>query len=236
MLDLHTHILPGIDDGAADLATAVALCRSLQQQGVSCVMATPHWRSPRFDVEDSAIQAAWSTLSAAIKEQVPGLELCLGAEHHCSGIEETSAFVASLRPLGESRLALIELPDDHVPPAAWATLFAVIRAGFRPILAHPERCRGLRQQREQVTAFVDAGGLLQLTLGSLIGAHGWSMRWHAHRLLHRFRGACVLASDSHDLGVRRPQWDRLPVKWRCLVPLSLSALYRWGDFTQRGIV
>jgi len=232
MLDLHTHILPGIDDGAADVATAVAMCRALQQQGMTTVVATPHWHSPRFEVEHEAIQQAWATLFAAIKAQVPGLNLCLGAEHHCSGIEDAIAFVESIKPLGDSRLVLVELPDDHLPPATWATLFAVVRAGLRPILAHPERCRGLRQQREQVAAFVDAGGLLQLTLGSFIGAHGWSMRWHAYRLLRRHPGACVLASDSHDMGVRRPQWDRLPVKWRNLVPANIEALYRWGDSTK----
>jgi protein-tyrosine phosphatase len=232
MLDLHTHILPGIDDGAPDVATAVAMCRSLQQQGMTTVVATPHWHSPRFEVEQDGIQQAWARLRAAVHEQVPGLQLCLGAEHHCCGVEDAAAFVASVKPLGDSQLVLIELPDDHLPPAAWATLFAVIRAGLRPILAHPERCRGLRQQREQVSAFVDAGGLLQLTLGSFIGAHGWSMRWHAYRLFRRHPGACILASDSHDLGVRRPQWDRLPVKWRYLVPQNLAALYRWGGSTR----
>jgi protein-tyrosine phosphatase len=153
---------------------------------------------------------------------VPNLTLLLGAEHHCSGMEDSAAFVESLRPLGNSRLVLIELPDDHVPPSAWATIFAVIRAGYRPIIAHPERARGLRAQREQVAAFVEAGGRLQLTLGSVIGAHGFIMRWHARGLLRRHRAACLIASDSHDLNVRRPQWDKLPHKLRELVPTTLA--------------
>jgi protein-tyrosine phosphatase len=236
MLDFHTHILPNIDDGAPDLATGVAMCRTLQQQGIQTVVATPHWPSPRFEVVDPAIERAWEALHTAVAQQVPGLALVLGAEHHCSGVEATEAFVGAVKPLGDSNLVLIELPDDHLPPAAWATLFALIRADFRPILAHPERSRGLRNQREQLSAFVDAGGLLQLTLGSLLGKLGWAMRWQAHGLLRRHPGACLLASDSHDLQVRKPQWDLLPAKWRYLVPSNLAELCRWGMCSTKGNV
>jgi protein-tyrosine phosphatase len=125
-------------------------------------------------------------------------------------------------------VVLVELPDDHLPANAWATLFLLIRTGRRPVLAHPERCRGLRAQHEQLVAFTEAGGLLQLTLGHLLGVHGWRMRWHSRGLLRHFPRACLIASDSHDLGVRRPQWDRLPVRWRGLVPADLAAVSSWG--------
>lgn len=228
MLDLHTHVLPGIDDGAPDLAAGLALCRRLREQGVDTVVATPHWRSPRFEVDGAGIAAAWAELSAAAAAQVPGLTLVLGAEHHCSGAEDPAAFAGSARPLGDTQLVLVELPDDHLPPRAWAVLFETIRRGRRPILAHPERCRGLRREGEQLAAFVDAGGLLQLTLGSLIGRMGWSMRWHSRGLLRRFPGACLVASDSHNLDARRPEWDRLPAVWRHLVPTDLQAVVSWG--------
>ena len=228
MLDLHTHVLPGLDDGAVDLAAGVALCLRLHQQGITTVVATPHWHSPRFEVEHPGIERAWDALRVVVASQVPGLTLVLGAEHHCSGAEDPAAFVAGIRPLGDSRMVLIELPDDHLPLRAWATVFAVVRAGWRPLLAHPERCRGLRGQRDQLAAFVEAGGLLQLTLGHLLGCHGWRMRWHSRALLRRFPQASLIASDSHDLGVRRPQWDRLPTTWRHLVPADLAAVSTWG--------
>jgi protein-tyrosine phosphatase len=228
MIDLHTHVLPGIDDGAVDLGAGLALCRKLREQGVDTVVATPHWRSPRFDVVEPGIATAWANLSEAVAREIAGLTLILGAEHHCSGLEDAPAFVASLRTLGSSRLVLIELPDDHLPARTWASLFEAIRNGKRPLIAHPERCKGLRNQREQVAAFVEAGGLLQLTLGSLIGTNGWSMRWHSRGLLKRHPGACVIASDSHNLAARAPRWDRLPVHWRHLVPADLLTVERWG--------
>ncbi len=229
MLDLHTHVLPGLDDGAVDLAAGVALCRRLHEQGVTTVVATPHWHSPRFEVAGDGICTAWAHLRAAVAVELPGLALVLGAEHHCSGIENPAAFVASCRPLGDSQVVLVELPDDHLPANAWATVFALIRAGRRPVLAHPERCRGLRDQPEQFAAFVDAGGLLQLTLGHLLGVHGWRMRWRSRGLLRRYPQACLIASDSHDLGVRRPQWDRLPATWRRFVPGDLLGVSSWGS-------
>lgn len=229
MLDLHTHVLPGLDDGAVDLAAGVALCRRLHEQGVTTVVATPHWHSPRFEVAGDGISSAWAQLRAAVAAELPGLALVLGAEHHCSGLEDPAAFVAGCRPLGDSRVVLVELPDDHLPANAWTTVFALIRAGRRPVLAHPERCRGLRDQPDQLAAFVEAGGLLQLTLGHLLGVHGWRMRWRSRGLLRRYPKACLIASDSHDLGVRRPQWDRLPATWRRFVPGDLQGVSSWGS-------
>jgi len=234
MLDLHTHVLPGLDDGAVDLAAGVALCRRLHEQGVTTVVATPHWHSPRFDVDGAGITTAWDTLRTTVAGELPNLTLVLGAEHHCSGLEDPASFVAGCRPLGDSRVVLVELPDDHLPANAWATLFALLRAGRRPVLAHPERCRGLRGQRDQMTAFVEAGGLLQLTLGHLLGVHGWRMRWHSRGLLRRYPKSCLIASDSHDLGVRRPQWDRLPASWRPFVPVDLRAVSSWGSANYLG--
>jgi protein-tyrosine phosphatase len=228
MLDCHTHVLPGLDDGAVDLDAGVALCRRLRELGVDHVVATPHWCSPRFAVQDAAIAAAWDALRARVASELPGLTLVLGSEHHCSGLQDPAAFVATLHPFAGGRCVLIELPDDHLPRTAWATLFAVARAGFRPVLAHPERCKGLAARSDELAGFTDAGGLLQLTLGHLIGVHGLAMRWRSRRLLARYPHSCIIASDSHDLGVRRPRWDQLPEKWRHLVPKDVGALERWG--------
>jgi protein-tyrosine phosphatase len=227
VLDFHTHVLPGIDDGAADLATGVELCRRLQAQGVTTVIATPHWRSPLFDIDAGAITRAWDELSAAVKDALPGLALELGAENHCCGIEDPDAFAAVVRPLGSSRCVLVELPDDHLPANAWKSLFALIRRGLRPILAHPERCRGLGRERRQLADFIEAGGLLQPTLASLLGSYGFIMRWRSRSLLRHHRGACVIASDCHNLLLRQPRWDRLPPDWRDLVPKDLAGLEAW---------
>ena len=186
MLDCHTHVLPCIDDGAKSLDDGVALCVRLSELGVTEVVATPHWCSPRFNVVNEGIEEAWKTLHAAVGSRIPSLKLVLGCEHHLSGLQSPAAFVESMRPLGSGRCALIELPDDHLPPSTWTVLFAVLRAGLRPILAHPERCKGLSLSDEGLHAYVDSGGLLQVTLGHVLGAHGLIMRFKSRRMLKRY--------------------------------------------------
>jgi protein-tyrosine phosphatase len=229
VLDCHTHILPCIDDGAKSLDDGVALCRRLAELGVTEIVATPHWCSPRFTVIDQGIMAAWQELQATVARTVPSLKLLLGCEHHLSGLQSPDAFVASMRPLGGGRCVLIELPDDHLPPSTWNVLFAVLRAGLRPILAHPERCKGLSIGDEGLRTYIDSGGLLQVTLGHVLGAHGIIMRFKSRRLLKHFPRHCLLASDSHDLAARRPRWDQLPEKWRHLVPENAAALEAWSE-------
>lgn len=223
MLDFHLHILPGVDDGAPDLATALAMLRLLREQGVDQAVATPHWRSPRFTtVDEGRIAAAWSELTAAAG--ATGMVLHLGAENHCTGAGDPEEFAARARPLGSSACVLVEFPDDHLPPAAWACCFALRRRGLRPVIAHPERCKGLRGQRAALADYVADGGMLQLTAGSLAGRHGWLMRWRSRGLAAAFPAACVAASDSHDLAARRPPWDVLPERYRGLVVADLPAL------------
>lgn len=224
MLDCHTHILPGIDDGAHDLTMAIGLCQLLAKQGVTEVVATPHWCSPRFEVDDRRVLRAWKALSDAVQTDVPGLILHLGSEHHLSGLQQPSAFVSSLRPLGSSSCVLVELPDDHVPHNAWQTLREANRAGYRTYIAHPERCRGLSGAWGDLEAFIALGGRLQFDLGNLLGTHGWRMRWRARRLFAHFAATSIIASDCHNLGVRAPQWDRLPAMWRRHVPATLAEL------------
>jgi hypothetical protein len=114
-------------------------------------------------------------------------------------------------------------------PVTWASLFA-----GHPALASdrsspiPSAAKGCSNQREQMGAFVEAGGLLQLTLGSLIGTHGFMMRWHSRGLLKRHPTACVIASDSHNLAARAPLWNKMPDAWRHLIPVGLAEVERWG--------
>jgi protein-tyrosine phosphatase len=228
MLDIHTHILPGIDDGAPDLEAGVALCRELHGQGITSIVATPHWCSPRFSVEEVAIYTQWTKLTAALAE-VTTLRLVLGAEHHFSGFQAVDAFIATLRPLGDSRCVLVELPDDHLPGKTWEALWAVRFAHFVPIIAHPERCKGLSGSDPNLRSFVNNGGLLQLTLGHLLGANGLRMRWKSRGLLRRFPASCLIGSDSHNLRARRPRWNELPEAWKSAVPKNLDALANWAS-------
>ncbi len=226
VLDLHCHLLAAVDDGPADLAQALSLVAELRHQGVNYAVATPHLLSPRFaDGVEAKIARAWPRLQE--QAAAAGLQVFLGSENHCSGQLDPEAFAQAARPLGDGPCVLVELPDDHLPARAWASCFALVRSGRRPVLAHPERCRGLCGDDEGLAGFIANGGLLQITVGHVAGVHGWAMRWRSRRLLARFPQACVLSSDAHDLRARRPAWDKLPAKFQRWICPDLPSLASW---------
>ena len=229
MLECHCHLLPGVDDGAPDLAVGLALLGDLAAQGITEVVLTPHRGSGRVPVDDARVAPAYAEFCAAAMAQpaTAGLRLLLGAENHLSGVEDPTRWAAQVVPLGDSRVVLIELPDDHFPASTWDAIFAVQRRGLRPMLAHPERCKGLAAGDAALGRYVESGGLLQITIGHLLGAHGWRMRWRAGRLWARYHQACVLASDTHDRGPRRPRWNELSPRMRSQWPTSLILLSKW---------
>ena len=227
MLDFHCHLLVAVDDGPATPEAAFALLDGLKAQGVHELVATPHRFSPRFShVDEAKIAAAWPILQQQALQL--GLTVHLGGENHLSGTMPPLMFAAEAIPLGKSSCVLVELPDDHLPTRTWETMFALQRAKRRPIIAHPERCKGLHHRDEGLLSLLSAGGLLQLTAGNLSGKHGWIMRWRSRRLLNRFPKSCVIASDAHDLGPRRPAFDQLPhhlQQYRCV---DLASLQQWA--------
>jgi protein-tyrosine phosphatase len=226
MLECHCHVLPAVDDGAPDLATGLAMIATMVDGGIRQLVATPHRLHPQFESSDAQVVAAFAQIQAATAERWPELRLHLGAENHFAGTLQDDDFIAAMRPLGDSRSVLVELPDQLLPRGVWSTLFRLHVQGWRPVLAHVERCRplGSGEYDQELLRFVRAGGLLQITLGALLRCHGWRVWWRARRLVRRFPGHCVLVSDAHDLGARRPRWQQLPLAWRHLTRPDLAGL------------
>lgn len=227
MLDLHCHPLVAVDDGPPTPDAALRLLTVQRDQGVRELVATPHRLSPRFlGVDDARIATAWPILQQQAADL--GLTVHLGGENHLSGQIPPDVFAERAVPLGPSRAVLVELPDDHLPLRTWEACFALQRRGLRPVIAHPERCKGLDLGHGPLVDFLASGGLLQLTAGHLAGVHGWRMRWRSRRLLGRYPTSCVIASDGHDDRARRPAFDRLPTAYRAWCCPSLAALATWA--------
>ena len=139
MIDLHSHILPGIDDGAADLATALGMARAFVADGVDVVACTPHILPGLYNNTGPAIRAAVAHLQNELDGHDIPLRLVAGADNHID-----PDFVAGLKsgrllPLADTRYVLVE-PPHHVVPARLEDLFFSIQvSGHIPILTHPER-------------------------------------------------------------------------------------------------
>ena len=202
MYDLHSHLLPGIDDGAPDYETSLAMARAYVEQGVQCVACTPHILPGLYQNSGPQIKAAVAELQKRLDDAAIPLRLVSGADNHI-----IPDFVAGLKqgrllPLGESCYVLVE-PPHHIAPARLEDLFFnILVGGYIPILTHPERLSWIESKYGVMTALAEKGVWMQLTSGSLSGRFGRRPRYWAQRMLEE--GIVqILATDAHDT-TRRP--------------------------------
>jgi protein-tyrosine phosphatase len=203
MIDLHCHILPGIDDGAVDINVSLAMARTFVEDGVSVVAATPHILPGLYANTGTQIREAIASLQETLNQQGIPLRLVSGADNHI-----VPNFAAELRSghllsLADSRYVLVE-PPHHIPPPRMEELFFNIQvAGYVPILTHPERLTWIKSHYNTIMRLASSGVLMQITAGSLAGSFGrhaqyWAERMLAEGYLH------ILATDAHDTERRPP--------------------------------
>lgn len=138
MIDWHCHILPGLDDGAADLQQSLAMASALASAGFSTVYCTPHRMRGCYEADNNQVRSSVAELQERLQEKGIPLTLLPGCEY---SLDEY--FLDSLEdplPLGESRLILVEILPHISAEMAQQLLYGVVRCGFTPVIAHPERC------------------------------------------------------------------------------------------------
>ncbi|WP_207916076.1 tyrosine-protein phosphatase [Aquabacter spiritensis] len=207
MIDLHSHILPGVDDGAADLSTAVAMARAYVADGVTTVACTPHILPGLYNNSGPAIRDAVRSLQSTLDSEGLPLQLLSGADNHI-----VPDFAAGLRSgrllaLGDSHYVLVEPPHHVAPQRLPEFFFELLVAGYTPILTHPERLSWIETQYETIRSLIRSGVWMQVTAGSLAGAFGRSARYWAERMLDE-GGVHILATDAHDVQRRPPDLSR----------------------------
>lgn len=201
MIDLHCHVLPGLDDGPATLDEALAQLEQAAARGMRTMVATPHvsWQFPQ--VTARRIAAGVQEVNAALRAAQIGLEVLSGAEVQLSRWDELDEAEAAALRLGGGPWTLVELPFVTAPSLVERTLFAVGR-GRPALLAHVERCSAFHEDHGLAGRLSDRGFLLQVTAGSLVGRFGRRVEQVARRLLEDGH-AHVVSSDTHD-ALRRP--------------------------------
>jgi len=207
MIDLHCHILPGIDDGARDLETSLTMARTFVADGVSIVACTPHILPGLYHNSGPQIRDATAKLQQSLNERGIPLRLTTGADNHV--IPE---FVSELRSgkllsLADSRYVLVEPPHHVAPPRLEELFFSLITANYVPILTHPERLTWINSAYASMERLYTAGAWFQVTAGSLSGDFGRNARYWAERLLDEGK-VHLLATDAHDLESRPPRLSR----------------------------
>ena len=199
MIDLHSHILPELDDGAADLRQALDMARIAIDSGVAVMAATPHCSGDRVREVTDMLRLLRRTLreTGTALELLPGMEI-LGTRDTAGMLRE-----GKLLTLNGSRYPLIEFSFRSDGLRETEILDRVLQAGFRPIVAHPERYGYVQRQPQLLNTWVEMGCLLQVNKGSLLGRFGPVARELSLALIGRDFAAAV-ASDAHSPLSRSP--------------------------------
>lgn len=198
--DLHSHLIPGVDDGAPELDDALEGVARMIDAGIGAIVTTPHLRGSltRDPAEMERVLAveddAWTTLSEAVAERHPDLRLERGHEVRLD-VPDPDLSDPRLRLAGTS-YALVEWARFRIPPASRDALEGLCEEGVRPILAHPERYSELLEDPDLVESWRSAGALFQVNHGSLVGRYGADARRRAFALLER-GWVDLLSSDFH---------------------------------------
>ncbi len=204
MIDLHCHILPGLDDGPGALDEALAMCRMAAGDGIRTIVATPHFRPGRFPATSSRVFAAITALEQELRREQLDLRILPGAEvtifpELAARIEEEPHLTIN----AGKRYFLAEIPPHAVLPRWDEFLLSFLKDGSIPLLAHPERHSWFWTHPEAIHNFIVKGGMIQITAASLTGMWGDEPREFSELLL-RHRMVHSIATDAHDAGRRRP--------------------------------
>jgi protein-tyrosine phosphatase len=201
MLDLHSHILPGLDDGPSTLAGSLDLARAAVEDGIELMAATPHVRDDYPTTADE-MEAAVATLRRALAEAEIDLDVRTGGEIALERLDLPAADLRRFGLAGSRTYLLVETPYAGWPLDLEQRLFQLQAAGLRPVLAHPERNAEVQDDPERrLRPLVEGGTLIQLTAASVDGRLGRRTREAGQRLVD-LELAHLLASDAHAPSVR----------------------------------
>jgi protein-tyrosine phosphatase len=196
-IDLHSHVLPRLDDGAATIGDSVELAAALAAAGVRVLAATPHV-SDVYPTRAEDIRSGLAEVRVALDAADVAVRLVAGAEIAFAQLEQLpTEVIRSLSLNGTGTFVLIEFPYDGWPQGIADLLAALAREGLFAVLAHPERNPIVQAAPQRLTGLVETGALVQVNAGSVVGASGTAAAEAARSLIDSGL-AQLVASDAHD--------------------------------------
>lgn len=204
LIDLHSHILPGIDDGSPDLETSIEMAQIAVADGVRILACTPHINPPVYANTVPDIRRRTADLQAEFDRRGISLRLVPGADVHIS-IDLLAMLRSQSSPrLNGSRYFLFEPPHKVLPPNLEAFSKSLLAAGYVPILTHPERLTWIEQSYDVMCRLDEMGLCIQLTAASITGQFGKRAQYWSERMLDEGR-VDIIASDAHGSRGRTPK-------------------------------
>jgi len=206
MIDIHCHMLPGIDDGAKDMTEALALVKLAIEDGVTRLVLTPHLHFGRFDNTLSVIKTAFAELVAEVKKAELDITMAYAAEVRLDS-EMLALLAIKQLPLYGSyngqQFMLLEFPHSHIPAGSDMLVKYLKKQNITPVIAHPERNRDLLESPHKIKQFARLGCWFQVTASSISGHFGEECQQLALDYIEQDL-IQIVASDAHNLKRRPP--------------------------------
>jgi protein-tyrosine phosphatase len=208
MIDIHCHILPGLDDGPQDPGESLAMARRALKDGVNTIVATPHTLDGLYVNSRSVIAGAAESLRAALIREKIDLRICTGADVHlCPNLLERVEEGTATTIDENGKYLLLELPPMNIPDRLKNEIFSLKINGITPIITHPERHPAMQRDLGILHELVSMGALAQVTAMSITGEFGLPVMACARAMLD-LRLIHVIASDAHSAESRPPVLSR----------------------------
>lgn len=201
--DVHTHILPGVDDGAADMEETIRLLKMEYKDGVRNIYATSHYRRKMFEPDMERVRDAYKQVAAEAAKIGSDLRILLGCEFHVNS-EMLDVLNAEERPcMGKSRCVLVEFSEQADANTIQNRCYELMSHGYQPIIAHAERCVVIRKNLNFLEQLVEMGNYIQMNADSIVGNEGLGMKWYCKKAIKRDL-LHFIGSDAHNTSDRKP--------------------------------
>lgn len=204
MIDLHCHLLPGIDDGSPDIETSLEMARIAVADGIEIIACTPHIYPGLYENNGPDILRRVGELQVVLEEAGIPLKLVAGCDAHLTPTMVAELDSGHIPTLAGSRYFLFEPPHHVAPPRLEESVMATLAAGYLPIVTHPERLSWIESHYEIMKRLAAGGAWMQLTAGAITGRFGKRPQYWAERMLDEGL-VHLVATDAHNLRNRKPQ-------------------------------
>lgn len=198
-VDMHSHLLPGIDDGSTDIDNSIELIRNLHEMGYQKFITTPHIYRDIYPNTPQTILTKLEIVRQRLKEEQLDIEIYAAAEYFCDEAFEEYIEEKKLLTLGNTNFVLFEISFDEQNANMTRAIFNMLLNGYKPILAHPERYSYWHNDFSKYENLIDRDVKLQINLNSLTGQYGAMTKHVAEKLIHRGMVSFV-GTDCHHMG------------------------------------
>ncbi|MCU6745660.1 protein-tyrosine-phosphatase [Suilimivivens aceti] len=203
-MDIHSHLLPGIDDGARDFKISMEMFRIAEKNGIGAMILTPHYKPMHHNASPATIRRLISEIEEKLKEEKIEIQLYPGNEIYYHSEAVSQALEGRLCTMAGSSYVLVEFNPMDEFEYIRNGLYQFLAEGFRPVLAHVERYRCMTGKADRAEELTGMGAYIQVNAGSIMGCYGLQIKMFTRGLLKR-KAVHFVATDAHDTKNRAPE-------------------------------